>query len=1383
VNQKRSTRRLSRTGLYIAAGLVAALTVVSAAPAGQEPSPSTAATGSAAAPSDRPAVVDRVLVQQLARSKTGRVQAIITMWNRAGLADVQRLGIRGTRLNLLPMVLVNDLTAQQLEQLRRLPGVRSVWANRKHTLEMEDTTWITKARYVWEGRLFLNPTPANASLAVKGDGVEIAVIDTGIDGKHEDADNLYEFCETTLAVSGLASEVRCSPTPTPPPTTPISPSPGAPTTPCSSPLPGSNNPRIDSTDGEGGGGHGTHVSGTIAGSGDASGGMAGTHSTIGMAPGAKLRVYSANVGPALANFQILSAYDDMTCKKLKGLNNVVATSNSFGGGDGANYSPDDPSEIAVKRAYDAGILSVYAAGNSGPEHNTLSSNCVSPWVVCVAASTKLDGVVGFSSRGRPSELADTNRNGRIGQPGGVAATDENPTGNTDQGDIAPDNHDRRLGQVLGIGLYRPSVTAPGVNVNSMDAQFDDSPTTCLEDDLVGEDGNRGPNASTSPANCYVPFNGTSMATPHVSGLVALIVEAYRKTHGGATPNSGVITEILERSSNVTKLPGYESEEQGAGRIDAIRAVRFAREYPSGLPPANLGTPSPPYVAGNSPFQTAQQGPSQTGCTLPGSYSTGITNPVDSPGADQPPIVAATGFGQHFITVPPKTERMRITVSWPEHPGANLYARLFRPGHNPANETMPPGPNRVFPEQEAVGLADTGAILGQQRFLDIRAPEETNDSEGAGPPPALPSGRWVLRIYHRVGGAPLPCTGAHESPDYAVAPAYNYNLKIELPLAEQAPTVAITGPAANSTISQRFTQLNGTAAYPTPWEGVTYWNVPGTGGGGASGPTTEPMPDNRPVLYLHGNPHNVGEPSELGPPPCTGDGRADLLACGGPFLIPSSTLFTGAAASWKPPISPLVDGTADRNIYDPNWVWCLATGPDCPALPTGAPARRGPTTVRGPMTVEWWATTNAGAGVFTMGWTIRLWADGRLAFESGRVEETPLAPGVPSRLEAVVNLPQIRAEQRFVLHIDVNPIDVDQNLTQIYYDSTLPCVAGVTTGPCDSLVRMPVGNTGGGTFEPETTGPQNVRVTDVNGKAPPGSTTLQNGLRVAWDAVQGATSYQVFRGTSPNFTLGTPIATVPSSATCTSPNVPSWPTASRAGVCYNDTSATAVGTTYYYRVKAVTSAGASQASLLAYGIPTAFDRQVKLKVDRIYGPLQWEYATVFSDGALWYYFWDTLELSAGPHPFFARSFTQGIGSTKANRSVTLAQNRPEAQDPIVTLTKTGPATVKKGTYINYTISYRNAGPAASQNARIVDTLPKEVTFVSASNGGTYSRPTHKVTYNLGTVPAGATGSVTLRVIILPSAPVPNGTAIVNRADFTGDLTVSPPTAVWTSVVAP
>ena len=466
----------------------------------------------------RGVTVEQGLLEELTEHPTQGVEAVITTWRRDGLDDVASI-VTGAKLRALPMVLTDSLTLAQLQQLQATPAVRSVYPNTKYRTLMEDTTWITKARYVWSSS---NPGGPQG-FGVTGQGVELAVIDTGIDGHHEDADNLIEFCETLGAVDGVRMEVLCSP---------WDPATGnaGPAGPCGA-LPDTSNcfgsglpaSRFDSQDDDG---HGSHVSGTVAGTGHASGGTLDPHSTIGMSPHAKLRVYSANVGPALANHEILAAFDDLTWKKENGFNEVVAVNNSWGGGTGSNYDPEDPQSIAFKRAYDAGILPVFAAGNSGPEHNTLGAQCVSPWVACVAASTKPDSIVMFSSRGRPSQPTDTNRDGAI-----------------TSADVPPDNHDRRLGQALDLGVYRPTLAAPGANINSISAN---SPG-CRE--IV----------SMAHTGCYEQLNGTSMASPHVTGAVGLIVQAYRQGHGGDTPSPAQIIDILERSANTEKLPGWDTE--------------------------------------------------------------------------------------------------------------------------------------------------------------------------------------------------------------------------------------------------------------------------------------------------------------------------------------------------------------------------------------------------------------------------------------------------------------------------------------------------------------------------------------------------------------------------------------------------------------------------------------------------------------------------------------------------------------------------------------------------------------------------------------------------------------------------------------------------------
>ena len=119
-----------------------------------------------------------------------------------------------------------------------------------------------------------------------------------------------------------------------------------------------------------------------------------------------------------------------------------------------------------------------------------------------------------------------------------------------------------------------------------------------------------------------------------------------------------------------------------------------------------------------------------------------------------------------------------------------------------------------------------------------------------------------------------------------------------------------------------------------------------------------------------------------------------------------------------------------------------------------------------------------------------------------------------------------------------------------------------------------------------------------------------------------------------------------------------------------------------------------------------------------------------------------------------------------------------RDPVVLLTKTGPLSAAPGATVTYELAYSNAGPFAAANARIVDSLPAGVTFVSASDGGRYDADARKVTWTVGRVNAGASGARTVTVRV--SAGI--GSALVNNATFVAPETVSPP-ATWTTLVLP
>lgn len=121
------------------------------------------------------------------------------------------------------------------------------------------------------------------------------------------------------------------------------------------------------------------------------------------------------------------------------------------------------------------------------------------------------------------------------------------------------------------------------------------------------------------------------------------------------------------------------------------------------------------------------------------------------------------------------------------------------------------------------------------------------------------------------------------------------------------------------------------------------------------------------------------------------------------------------------------------------------------------------------------------------------------------------------------------------------------------------------------------------------------------------------------------------------------------------------------------------------------------------------------------------------------------------------------------------------DPVVALDKTGPATAAAGSLATYRLTYRNAGPADSGEARVTDSLPAGMRFVSASDGGLYDAATRKVTWDLGTVSVGETDSLRLTVRI--GLGVDPGTSLVNRATYTAVATVSPPTAIAITTVTP
>jgi serine protease AprX len=266
-------------------------------------------------------------------------------------------------------------------------------------------------------------------------------------------------------------------------------------------------------------GHGTHVAGIIAGNGYDSGGA-----RRGIAPGAHLIVLRAldERGDGFISNAIAAidyAIEQSAAYNIRVINLSVAAGvyESF---------RTDPLTLAARRAVDAGIVVVTAAGNHGtndkglPQGGGITSPGNAPWVLTVGAANhhgtidrQDDSVAAFSSLG-PSRI-----------------------------DL----------------VQKPDLVAPGVGMESLaeagSTLFETRPAARIWGSVP------------TPSQPYLSLSGTSMAAPVVSATVALMLQA----NPALTPPA--VKSILQASAEPHE--GYSALAQGAGFLDARAAVELS----------------------------------------------------------------------------------------------------------------------------------------------------------------------------------------------------------------------------------------------------------------------------------------------------------------------------------------------------------------------------------------------------------------------------------------------------------------------------------------------------------------------------------------------------------------------------------------------------------------------------------------------------------------------------------------------------------------------------------------------------------------------------------------------------------------------------------------
>jgi serine protease AprX len=293
---------------------------------------------------------------------------------------------------------------------------------------------------------------------------------------------------------------------------------------------------LTDTDTPSAGGHGTHVAGIAAGSGAASDGT-----FHGAAPGATL--YGVSVGTFLTVEAALDGLAWVLENHDQVTPGIKVVNNSWGSGH-SRYDPESgPFHRATWKLQEelvgAGVSVVFAAGNAGGAgaSATTSGECVNPTpgIVCVANYN--DGNTGT----RDGSLSSSSSRGHQNQP-----------------DTWPD------------------ISAPGTSIVS----------TCRATLPVCALGLR-----PATPNTYSTSSGTSMAAPHVSGIIAQLYQAnpsltpaeiefvikdtaYKFAFGASyvkiEPDD---PRLCEACREFPVHPGSTSFDKGHGLIDALEAVR------------------------------------------------------------------------------------------------------------------------------------------------------------------------------------------------------------------------------------------------------------------------------------------------------------------------------------------------------------------------------------------------------------------------------------------------------------------------------------------------------------------------------------------------------------------------------------------------------------------------------------------------------------------------------------------------------------------------------------------------------------------------------------------------------------------------------------------
>ncbi|MCH2055836.1 MAG: S8 family serine peptidase, partial [Thalassotalea sp.] len=340
-------------------------------------------------------------------------------------------------------VVVVKADASDKSFIESLPNVKRVSVAKRVYKSLKASVSITKADQVWQ-------LMDSQNLEVKGDGITVAILDTGIDYTHPALGGcLGEGCKVSNGWDFVNNDA-------------------------------------DPMDGDG---HGTHVAGIVAAESD---------DFTGVAPNARLHAYKvlSDEGWGKISDVIAAIEKAVDPDGDPNTDDAVDVINMSLGGVG---DADDLLSQATDAAVDAGVIVVVAAGNEFSYGEIeRSSPAAARKAITVASSDKDDTISIFSSRGS-----------------------------------LPVNQ-----------ALKPEITAPGGDILS----------TFLDHGVQ-------------------ELSGTSMASPHIAGIAALLKQLSPEL----TP-----LQVKRRLMASAVDLGKDPFAQGAGRVDAIAATDVGTSLEDGL---------------------------------------------------------------------------------------------------------------------------------------------------------------------------------------------------------------------------------------------------------------------------------------------------------------------------------------------------------------------------------------------------------------------------------------------------------------------------------------------------------------------------------------------------------------------------------------------------------------------------------------------------------------------------------------------------------------------------------------------------------------------------------------------------------------------------------